>query len=146
MRTLLALLILSMSALGAAAQSDNEYGRASSGAIAAITKGSSQFSGSLSLTQSTGGSGYGGTFGGEVLKDHIWVFAAAAVLPRIQFSNVIDAKVTAQPVDWSNVTASFSQPRQNDVLLPSSFLSLRSTTMLSERTMLNISVSRSAGR
>jgi hypothetical protein len=145
-RTLLASLVFLMIALGAFAQSDNEFGRASSGAISAITKGPSQFSGSLSLSLGSG-TGYGATLGGEAIKDRLWVFAAAAVLPQIQFSKAdlpaIDAKATAQPVDWSNVTASFRQLRSNDTLLPSSFLSLRSTTMLSDRMMLNISYSRS---
>ena len=143
-RTLLASLVLLLVAHGASAQSDSEYGHASSGAIEAITKGPSQFSGSLSLSQSRG-TGYGATFGGEVLKDRMWVFAAAAVLPQIRFSDskLVDAKATAQPIDWANVTASFRQQQSNDVLLPSSFLSLRSTTMLSDRVMLNISYSRS---
>jgi len=154
MRTLVALLVLQLLALGAAAQSESgEYGRASGGSIDGITKGPNRLSGSLSLSHSTGvfgGAGYGASLGGEVLKDHLWVFAAASVLPRIQFSNpdltAIAAKATAQPVDWSSVTASFSQLRQNDILLPYSFLSLRSTTMLSDRMMLNLSVSRSTGR
>jgi hypothetical protein len=141
-RTLLALLVFLMIAAGAFAQSDNEFGRASSGAISAITKGPSQFSGSLSL--STGG-GHGASFGGEAIKDRLWVFAAAAVLPQIQFAkaDLVDAKATAQPVDWANVTASLSRLRSNDILLPSSFLSLRSTTMLNDRMMMNISFSRS---
>ncbi|HJQ40520.1 MAG TPA: hypothetical protein VKB93_25520 [Thermoanaerobaculia bacterium] len=143
-RALLVSLVLLLVALGAFAQSDNEFGRASSGAIDAITKGPSQFSGSLSL--STGG-GHGASFGGEAIKDRLWVFAAAAVLPQIHFSesNAVDAKATAQPVDWANVTASFRQMRSgsNDALLPSSFLSLRSTAMLSDRMMMSISYSRS---
>ena len=157
MRALAALLVLQLLALGAAAQSDTaaarpaaEFGHASSGSIDAITKGSSRFSGSLSLSRSAfGGTGYGATLGGEVLKDHLWVFAAASVLPRIQFSNAelpaLDAKATAQPVDWAAVTASFTRLRQPlalDGSLPSSFLSLRSTTLLSERMMLNISFSK----
>lgn len=147
-RALLSSLVLLMIALSASAQSDNEFGRASSGAISAITKGPNQFSGTLSLSLGSG-TGYGGSFGGEAIKDRMWVFAAAAVLPQIRFSEtkLEGAKVEAQPVDWTNVTASFSQPRSNDVLLPpSSFLSLRSTTMLTDRMMMSISYTRSNGR
>ncbi len=118
-RALLTFLVLLMVALGASAQSDSEFGRASSGAISAITKGPSQFSGTLSLSLGSG-TGYGASFGGEAIKDRLWVFAAAAVLPQIRFSEtkLEDAKATALPVDWANVTASFSQLRSNDVLLP----------------------------
>jgi hypothetical protein len=156
-RTILALLALQLLAVGALAQSDIEFGRASSGPINAITKGSHPFSGSISLSQSSAGTGYGATFGGEVVKDRLWIFAGAEVLPRLRFSNAdltaIDAKATAHPVDWSTVTASFQrlqQPlftptlRPNDGLLPSSFLSLHSTTMLSDQMVMSFSFSRSA--
>jgi hypothetical protein len=156
-RTLLALLAMQLLALSALAQSSDEFGRASGGSISAITKTPSAFSGSLSLTHSIGrGQGYDGSVGGKLLDDRLWFFAAAAVLPNIQFSTPgiasIDAKATAKPVDWTTVTAAFSRLQQPvfatsvtpvDGSLSTSFLSLRSTSMLSDRTMLNISVSRS---
>lgn len=155
-RTLLTLLAIQLLALTALAQSSDEFGRASGGSITAITKAPNAFSGSLSLTHSSRGQGYDGSVGGKLLDDRLWFFAAAAVLPNIQFSTPaiasIDAKATAQPVDWTTVTAAFSRLQQPlfaytmtpiDGSVPSSFLSLRSTSMLSERTMLNISVSRS---
>jgi hypothetical protein len=148
-RILLAALVTLMLAFGAAAQSDStsEFGRASGGSIDAITKAPRQLSGSLSLSRSSLGSGYQGSLGGEVLDDRLWFFAAASVLPAIQFATpeitAIDAKATAQPVDWAAVTASFTQLQRPVSIstVPSSFLSLRSTTMLSDRSMLNVSVS-----
>jgi hypothetical protein len=51
--------------------------------------------------------------------------------------------VTAQPVDWSSVTASFSRS-PNGAPLTRSFLSLHSNTMLSDRMTLNLSFRRIA--
>ncbi len=138
-------------ATGVLAQSA-EFGRGSSAdAINAIAKARRPLSGSLSLSRSNGarGDGYAGTLGGELLDDRLWFFAAASVLPRVEFStadftpmNAIDAKATAQPVDWTSVTASFHQSSQTNVgAIPSSFLSLRSTTMLSDRAFFDFSVS-----
>src|SRR3954453_13689605 len=96
---LLATLILT---LGAFAQTA-EFGHASGGTIDAITKVPRQTSGSLSLSRATGGTGYEGSLGGELVKDHLWFFAAASVLPNIQF----DPKTTAQQVDWKNAATTF---------------------------------------
>ena len=143
---LAALLAIQLLSLGAIAQSA-EFGRGSSSdAIKAIAKTRHPLSGSLALTRSTG------TLGGELLDDRLWFFADASVFPRVDFStadftaadfstaDAIDAKATAQPVDWTSVTGSFHQT--NDVSLPSSFFSLRSTSMLSDHAMLDFSVSR----
>ena len=144
-----------MIATGAIAQSA-EFGRGSSvDAINAIGKTRRPLSGSLTLSRSNSsrGDAYEGTLGGELLDDRLWFFAAASVFPRVDFStadfrtvNAIDAKATAQPVDWSSVTASFHQSSQASVgsiggAIPSSFLSLRSTTILSDRAFFDFSVS-----
>lgn len=145
-------------AVASFAQSE-EFGRASGGSIEAITKAPRQLSGSLGLTHSTHGEGYEGSLGGEILQDKLWFFAAASVLPQVQFSapqiNAFEAKATAQPVDWTNVTASFSRLQQPvfgttsltpiDGTVPSSFLSLRSTSLITDRMMLNFSFTRSSG-
>jgi len=128
-RTLLALLAVQLLALGAAAQSDTEFGNAFGGTINTIAKAPRQTSGSLSISRSTGGTGYEGSLGGELLKDRIWFFGAASILPQLQFTapnlTKIDpkAKATAQP-------------------LPASFLSLRATSALSDQTTLHFSFSR----
>jgi hypothetical protein len=164
-RTLIALIATQMLALGALAQSNIEYGRASSGLIESITKQPRRLSGSLGLTHSTGlfgGRGYEATLGGELLDERLWFFAAGTVLARTQYTadlpagvSAVQAQATAQPVDWTAVTASFHQLQQpafgtttfnpTDATLPSSFLSLRSTTMLSDQAMLNFSFTRSTG-
>ena len=151
-RTLLALLVIQMFALGAIAQSaaqSAEFGRASGGSIEVITKAPRRFSGSLSLSRSTGAlgsQGYEAALGGSLVADRVWFFAAASDL------TAIDARMTAQPVDWTSVTASLSRLQQppfettlqpNAGVLPSSFLSLRSTSILSDRASVSFSFSRS---
>lgn len=146
-----------MFALAAVAQTDTavpvsaEFGRASGGAIDVMTKGPSRISGTFSLTHSTGlfgGARYEGSLGGTIVPDRLWFFSAASVLPRTRFSTSdmtpVNVKADAQPVDWANVTASFNhlaQPVFAPATLPSSFLSLHSTSMLSDRMMLNFSLS-----
>jgi|GEM_PF-2384579 len=163
-RTLFALLVIQMFALAALAQNAAaEFGRSSGGTIGVTTKGPSRISGTLAFTHSTGafsGARYEASLGGTIVPDRLWFFAAASVLPRAQFSTsdmtAIDAKANAQPVDWADVTASFNRLAQPIFLtttpqvysrsLPSSFLSLHSTSMLSDRMMLNFSFSRSTPR
>jgi hypothetical protein len=147
-RTVIALLLMQLLALGAVAQSA-EFGRAAStNTIKAITKSRRPLSGSLSLTRSARGDGYDGTLGGTLLDDRLWVFAAASVFPSANFSNTdfkaIDATATAQPVDWTSATASFRQLQRSAFdSVPSSFLSLRSTTILSDHATFDFSVSQS---
>lgn len=132
MRTPLAVLATLLLASAAMAQSA-EFGRASGGTIDAIAKAPRQTSGSLSLSRGTGGTGYEGTFGGEVLKDHLWFFGAASVLPQVRFT---------QPVDWKTAATSFrATPAQQPDF--SKFLTLRTTAVLSDQTTLGVTFSRS---
>lgn len=159
-RMALALAVSQLVAFAALAQSA-EFGRASGGEISVITKQPRRLSGSLGFSQSSGaarGQGYNATVGGSALDERLWFFASAAALPALQFASnyqAVDAKVTAQPVDWSSISASFSEGRQpignalqmQNGTLPSSFLSLRSTSMLSDSMVLNFSfTTRKAGQ
>lgn len=147
-RTLLAFVAVTLFAAAAFAQSSEEFGRASGGSLELITKAPRQFSGTLSLSHSVGGfrgQSYDGSAGGAIVNDRVWFFAAATVLPRVQFStNAVDTRATAQPVDWSNATATFRRSETpTPASTPSSFLSLRSTTMVSDHMVFDVSVSRS---
>ncbi|HEX2059356.1 MAG TPA: hypothetical protein VHK90_01315 [Thermoanaerobaculia bacterium] len=151
--TFFALVLTQLIAFAALAQTA-EFDRAFGGEIKAIAKDTRRLSGSLGLTRSNGllGDRYEATLGGSLAGDRLWFFAAgtafsgAGLGPRFQ---AVDATATAQPVDWSTVTASFSQrpeaffgvPQTSFTTVPSSFLSLRSTTMLSESSVLNIGIS-----
>lgn len=125
-----ALLLTQFIALAAFAQSDAEFARASGGVVVeAITKAPRQMSGSLHLSNL----GYGATVGGQVVRDRVWFFGTTSVQPQMRLTNLSlttpSAKVTAQRAD-SNVFA-----------LPKAFLSLHSTTMMSDRMVLDISFS-----
>jgi len=125
-------------AVSAVAQSA-EFDRASGGELRAITKSPSNLSGSFRIST---GRGYDATFGGSV-SDKLFFFGAGSVLPRAHF---VEGKTTAQPVDWNSVTASFQQFRQpvlGTTTLSHSFLSLHSTTMLSDHATMTFNVSRS---
>src|SRR5438067_6784466 len=75
----LALVLMPLITAAALAQSSAEFGRFSGGQIELAVKAPSHFSGSLGGTMalSNGLSGYGGTFGGTVIKDRMWFFATA---------------------------------------------------------------------
>lgn len=163
-RTLLPLAAtFSLLALSALAQStSNEFGRVDAGPIVMTTKSSqNQLSGTFSLSRSDarGGTGYDGSLGGTIVPDRVWFFASAAVLPPLRLSTTfapagisgtraMDAKVDAQPVDWSNVSASFRNSQTATTMfgapfgtVPSSWLSLHSTSMLNDHSMLELSFS-----
>lgn len=158
-RTLL-LVVTQFLALAAFAQTA-EFGRASGGDVNAVgKKARGGLTGSLSLSHTSGvarGQGYEATLGGELLDERLWFFAAASLMPSSPLQTWsagrdqgIDAKLMAQPVDWANVTASYSNHRQTPfgapeaIDLPSSFLSLRSSMLLSERMLVDFSFSHSA--
>jgi len=138
-----AALVILMLAFGALAQTD-EFGRTFGGEIQAIAKQPRNLSGSLGLMRGSG-NGYEATLGGSLIKDRVWFFASALQLPPMNFASndlqldLADAKLTAQPVDWTTVSATYTE---RPTVLPSSFLSLRSTSILSDNMVLNISVSR----
>jgi hypothetical protein len=157
--TALALFVTQMIAFAAFAQADtsarstNEFGRTFGGEIEMILKQSRNLSGSVGLMRSTGtrGEGYEAALGGSLVEDRIWFFASASRLPVMELGSrfsAVDGSVTAQPVDWTSISASFSDRRNaiftapGTTAVPSSFLSLRSTSVLSDKMIVSISASR----
>lgn len=136
-RIALAVALTSLLAATAHAQNVGEFGRASGGQLEMIAKRPRNFSGSLDF--SFGDSRRAGaTFGGSLVDDRLWFFASTLRTESI-------GKVNAQPVDWNNVDLSIQQQQPEtfgQLELPAStFLSLRSTTMISPSAMMEISVS-----
>ena len=133
--------------------SASEFGRASGGAIEALTKQPSRLSGSFNLWHASSAfgnsaKGSGATAGGTLLKDRMWFFASAlqddgsrvqALSPAVprMVERAEFAKAIAQAGDHQTFDSSFMSGR-------SSFLSLRSTTILSSNMFVTASFSRSA--
>ena len=106
-----------------------------------VTKGPSMFSGSLSASWGFGsGRGYAGTAGGTLLKDRMWFFGTAEKLQptRISLGNAIGATLNTQVGDRNAFGASFRQTN-----IPSNFLSLRYTGMISPSSYVTVSASQS---
>ncbi|HKO59062.1 MAG TPA: hypothetical protein VJ276_24560 [Thermoanaerobaculia bacterium] len=146
---LLVALVATATMFAQAAPGGAEFGRASGGDMKLITKAPRALSGSLALGL---GRGYEGTLGGEIVRDRLWFFGAGAILPGAKSAGLseITLKTTAQPVDWSSVVGSYRQSRRpvfGTALEPNgqafgSFLSLHSTTVLSDRAIMSFSFSR----
>lgn len=146
----------------------SEFGRASGGEIEMTTKGPKNFSGSLAASFGSFGSrGYEGTLGGTLFQDRLWFFAAGqqqdqrlfARVPEMQLpagvvSSAIDAKLMGQLGDRHNFAASFQSARQPYAtipdaisgVVPSSFLTMRYTGIVTSSMFFNVSISRSSAQ
>ena len=121
-----------------------EFGRASGGALELMAKRPSRLSGSLGLTLS--GSA-GATLGGTLIPDRLWFFGTAEHTRTAQ--RMLDARAISQLGDRQSLNASLAaaarQPAITSstplVTLPSSFLSLHYTAIVSSNSFFDISVS-----
>jgi hypothetical protein len=148
-KSVVAALLLSLIVVAGALAQSAEYGQASAGILDMTTKQSMPFSGSLSLSSARAqGLGFGGTAGGTLVKDRVWFFASAdrsnSVYNAVAPVRALDARSTAQIGDRQNLAATFSTFRSSSPLtVPSSFLSLHSTSLLSSTSFLTFDVSQS---
>jgi hypothetical protein len=154
MRLSVALLVAQMFAGAVLAQ---EFTSVSGGEVELLTKGPKKLSGSLGLTRSNQSlNGYEATLGGTILEDRMWFFAAASILPEVSLSSnvgAIDAKLNAQLGSRNTVGASYSEFNQSiagspvvPTIVPSSFLSLRYTSVISDNIFFNASFLRSSSK
>jgi len=109
-----------------------EFGRASAGAIDMTPRSSSQFSGSFSLSSARS---LGATFGGTVVKDHVWFFASADRQEPL-FRTTMTPSST---IDLSGALAR-TAPVAPALTLPKDFLSLHSTMIVSPSSFFTIDV------
>jgi hypothetical protein len=141
--------------------SSSEFGRASGGEIRAVTKDiDGRFSGTLGFTTSSGflggrRNGYSASAGGALVNDRAWFFASAESLSSrygaMPDGNAIDAKFNAQLGDRNAFDATYANIPQTSLptlttpttlSLPSSFLSLRYTGIVSSNMFVTGSVTR----
>lgn len=148
---------LLLTQIGAGALLAQEFTSVSGGEVELLTKGQKRLSGSLGVTRSSQAlNGYEATLGETILEDRIWFFAAASMLPTVSMSSnvgAIDAKLDAQLGSRNTLGASFSQQDQQFVtsstaptITPSSFLSLRYTSVISDNIFFNASFLRSSSK
>jgi hypothetical protein len=152
-QTVAALFLVQVIAGAGLAQDPFEFSRGSGGEIALHGKQTRSLSGSLGMLMGTSRDvkGYEATLGGALLEDRLWFFAAAShsegrwfssalpELPERAVSGVVDTKLSAQLGDRQSLAASFSAGRELLTpapttaadRIPSSFLSLRYTGVVS---------------
>ena len=139
-----ALFVFSLSLLFATAVFAQEFGRTSGGDIDLITKHPRQLSGSLGFSAGSA-TGFDGTLGGTLVKDRVWFFATAEKNQQPLFaspSQNSNAKLTANLGDRQTLATSFAASRQSTpVALPSSFLSLHYTGIVSSNMFITGSFS-----
>jgi hypothetical protein len=157
---------LSLTLVFTAAGFAQEYGRASGGEIATMVKVPSGFSASLQMEfpflAGNGVKRTGGTFGGTLVKDRVWFFASAEKM------NVPTFATTAGPITngagGANLTALLGDRQSLNAIagggratvtpllsttpltLPSSFLNLHYTGIISSNAFFTASVSRNSVR
>jgi hypothetical protein len=113
------------------AQSSDEFGRASAGLVELSVKSPTRLSGSLGLTTSRG---YGATFGGTVVNDRLWFFGTAE---RNQ------TRVPQIATNWNAIGSrnSLAASSIKSVTIPSSFMSLHYTGIVSSNSFFTAKVS-----
>ena len=152
-RSLLALVAAFILSGSAFAQ---EFGRVSGGELEVAAKSSSTLSGSLGMElpflSGRSGQGYGATLGGTIIRDRVWFFASmqqseTPVYSGPASSERLDTKVIGDIGSRQNLSASFSRanfaatPGAN-LTVPSSFLSLRYTGIVSSNMFFTATISR----
>ncbi len=140
-RLLAALFLSLILAASAFAQSTNEFGRASAGELDFVTKHPNRLSGSFDLGFGSGKI-FGTTLGGTLLKDRMWFFASVEKSDPVFAAARLNttAKMSTNLDERQNLTVNGSKL---SMPLPSSFLSLHYTGVVSSNMFFSVTASRS---
>ena len=139
-----------------------EFGRSSGGEVEALTKHPANWSGSLSLSRALGpfagsAKGYDGSLGGTLLKERLWFFGSAQINNAVRFEPMLSAapartipvsafgKVTANAGD-ANAFVATAGRGSNFATLPSSFMTLHYTGLVSNNMVITGTISRDSLR
>jgi hypothetical protein len=171
-RAVIVLAFVHVIGFAVSAQEPAEFGRATGGEIVLTPKGAAPFSGSFSLSLSSGhdlfgrssSPAYGVTAGGTLIQDRLWFFGAASRqeglqtrfanldLPENATTGAIGARVNGQIADNQDFSAFFEAARQPQLsmtapstftaIAPSTFLSMRYTGIVSDKMFFNASFTR----
>lgn len=150
MRALAALFLvpfLAAAALAQEAASPSEFGRAGGGEIAMLVKQPGAYSGSFGFTMSSSdfaSKQFTGALGGTLVADRLWFFATGQRDNGRQLAAAADGKLLAQLGDRQTLAAAAGTGRgwagMTAVTIPSSFLSLRYTGIVSSNSFFTASV------
>jgi hypothetical protein len=172
-RAVIAFVLVQLIAFAVSAQESAELGRASGGELLLTMKRPTALSGSLQASLTSGsdvlGRGnspaYGATAGGSLVQDRLWFFASAsrqaspmrftnAALPQHAIASAINARVNGDIGSRQDFSAFFQAARRPELSttgaatftgsVPSSFLSLHYTGIVSSNMFFNASVTRSS--
>jgi hypothetical protein len=172
-RAVIALALVQLIAFAVSAQESAELGRASGGELLLTTKRSTALSGSLQASLTNGndvfGRGntpaYGATAGGSLIQDRLFFFASAsrqasptrfadAALPQHATASAISAHVNGDVGSRQDFSALFQAARRPELsttgaatfagIVPSSFLSLHYTGIVSSNMFFTASMTHSS--
>jgi hypothetical protein len=166
-RAVTALLFAQLIPVALSAQQSAEFGRSTGGEMVLTRKGSAPLSGSLELSLLGGSPAYGMTAGGTLLQDRLWFFASGSrqqaspssfariELPENATTRAIGGRVHGQTASSHDFSAFFDAARRPELStigassfaagsVPSSFLSLRYTGIVSSNMFFSASVTRSS--
>lgn len=128
-----------------------EFGRATGGEMQLAVKTPKSTSATLGFDFGTSAKGYGATFGGTLVPDRIWFFASAQRNESSWFggqSELLAGKADAQLGDRQTLTLSagdsgLKPAAASPIEIPSTFLDLRYTGIVSNNMFFTVNVSRS---
>ena len=145
--------LLAASAFAQSTTPVSEFDRTSGGSLDMITKHSAPLSGSLALSAAKSQlpltshlKGFDGTLGGTLVKDRVWFFASAqrneSLFATTQTASpvqthMLDAKMLANVTQSQAMSTSFAST------VPTSFLSLHYTAVISPSSFFTATVSQS---
>ena len=152
-RTLFILLAAAVICSNASAQ---EFGRVSGGELELATKSASKLHGSLGMDlpflSGRDGKGYGATLGGTLVNDRLWFFASVQQSESSAgFSRVEAPAEGGAPSAFAKLSTDLgtrhnvSATSFGDSALPSSFLTLRYTGIVSSNMFFTAAISRTSG-
>ena len=149
------LFLLLAAAIVSSSAEAQEFGRVSGGELAVATKSPSTLHGSLGMDlpflSGHGGKGYGATLGGTLVNDRLWFFASMQQSESSAgFSRVEAPAKAGAPSAFAKLSTDLgtrhnvSATSFGDSELPSSFLSLRYTGIVSNSMFFTATISRTS--
>lgn len=163
-KVIVAAVLVTLVVAGSSFAQSAEYARAHGGELRIVTKNATnRFSGSLgvlaSSTQFGSGRGIEATAGGSLVDDRLWFFGSfqqnampvisQLALPAATETRALDAKITANLGDRNSLIGTYASttattPTLSPLAIPSSFLSLNYTGIVSDSAFFTATIRRTS--